>query len=307
MKKVQSQITIKPAPPFDFDAAAYSHGWVVLSPNSWDEDGRVLRRVERLKSGKVAMLAISGNGAVRKPEIRVAVQSAGRLNGRERTEIEDGVRHMFRVDEDIRAFYRLARKRGGQWLEVTTGKGRLLRSPGLFEDIVKVICTTNIQWGGTRKMVENIVNSYGATYPAEPSLRAFPVPEAIASEDPGEFAAKVRMGYRAPYVHELAGQLAAGKLDLESLRDPELPTADLKKRLLAIKGVGPYAAATLLMLLGRYDDLAVDTVARGFVSNKYFDGGKATDAQIREVYEGWAEWKFLAYWFDLWQGFQEKL
>ena len=35
--------------------------------------------------------------------------------------------------------------------------GRLLRSPTVFEDLVKTICTTNCSWSLTRSMVSNIV------------------------------------------------------------------------------------------------------------------------------------------------------
>ena len=68
---------------------------------------------------------------------------------------------MFRLDEDLRRFYTLCRKRGAPWTQVTRGLGRLLRSPNLFEDIVKTICTTNIQWSGTRRIVAGLVNEFG--------------------------------------------------------------------------------------------------------------------------------------------------
>jgi 3-methyladenine DNA glycosylase/8-oxoguanine DNA glycosylase len=220
----------------------------------------------------------------------------------ERTEVKATVRMMFRLDEDLSVFYALCRQRGGFWARYSPGKGRLLRSPTLFEDIVKTICTTNIQWGGTKRMVENLVNGFGAAYPGDPEVYAFPTPEAIAATDAAEFAEAARLGYRAPYVYELAGQVTAGEIDLEELRDPALPTLELKKKLLAIKGIGNYAAATLLMILGRYDELPVDTVFRQFVSEKYFGGERPPDADAMAIYAGWGEWKYLAYWFDLWAG-----
>jgi 3-methyladenine DNA glycosylase/8-oxoguanine DNA glycosylase len=115
------------------------------------------------------------------------------------------------------------------------------------------------------------------------------------------------MGYRGPYVSEIARQVVAGKLDLEGWLTSDLPTPDLKKELLAVKGVGNYAAATMLMLLGRYDELAVDTVFRDFVSKKYFGGDRPADAEMAAVYEKWGEWKYLAYWFDIWMDLDETL
>jgi 3-methyladenine DNA glycosylase/8-oxoguanine DNA glycosylase len=277
----------------------------VLSPNSWEAETRTVTRIERLSNGKVVRLEVSGAGTVRKPCVAIVVESRGRLSKRDCLEIEARVGHMFRLDEDLAPFYRLCRKRGDRWRKVTRGLGRLLRSPSLWEDVVKVICTTNIQWGGTKKMATGLVDAFGE--PFSPDLKAFPAPEAIASVSRAEFASAVSMGYRAPYVHELAQRVAGGDLDLEALAKSNMPTPELKKELLAIKGVGNYAAATLLMLLGRYDELAVDTVARDFCAKQYFDGRKPSDAEIKALYEDWGEWMFLAYWFDLWEGVSEVL
>ncbi|MCP5113101.1 MAG: hypothetical protein GY953_19910, partial [bacterium] len=223
---------------------------------------------------------------------RIEVEHQRKLATRDAAAIETRVAHMFRLDEDFREFYALCRKRGGRWRPVASGLGRMVCSPTLFEDIVKVICTTNIQWSGTMKMVSGLVERYG-------ERGSFPSPEAIAGQHPDEFAASVRMGYRAPYVHQLAERAASGSLDPDSLRDPALPTPDLKKRLLTLKGIGPYAAATLLMLLGRYDELPIDTVCRDFAKTHYFNGRTPTDAEILSLYDDWGRWRCLAYWFDM--------
>ncbi|MER3439679.1 MAG: Fe-S cluster assembly protein HesB, partial [Chloroflexota bacterium] len=55
-----------------------------------------------------------------------------------------------------------------------------------------------------------------------------------------------RCGYRGQYLRSLAQSVAAGELDLEWLgraTPEELPDDALMKRLLALPGVGPYAAA----------------------------------------------------------------
>jgi hypothetical protein len=70
--------------------------------------------------------------------------------------------------------------------------------------------------------------------------------------------------------------------------------------------VGPYAAATMLMLLGRYDHLAIDSVYRAFVAKRYFAGRRPSDREAEAIYAGWGSWKYLGYWFDLWQGQDEQ-
>ncbi len=299
----RSRLTIIPTPPFDFRSTAYSSGWAELAPTSWDEERGVVRRVEHLGTGKIVILDISHKGTIEDPTIEIITTHQGKLTRDEQSEIQASVNYMLRVDEDLSEFYTLCRQRGGYWLKVTSGKGRLLRSPSLFEDVVKTICTTNIQWGGTKRMVNELVNVYGKTFPDDPSLRAFPTPTAIASVSPQNFADSVRLGYRTEYVYQLAQRITSGELDLEGLQNTDLPTPELKKELLVIKGIGNYAAATLLMLIGRYDELAVDTAFRQFVSKKYFAGERPTDAEAQAIYAEWGEWKYLAYWFDIWQEF----
>jgi 3-methyladenine DNA glycosylase/8-oxoguanine DNA glycosylase len=217
---------------------------------------------------------------------------------------------MLRLDEDLGPFHARCRAMGGRWAPAGRGLGRLLRSPTLFEDVIKTICTTNIQWGGTRVMVRQLVHSLGDSGPVSGGdggfSNAFPTPERIATADAAELDS-TRLGYRAPYVRELAERVASGELDLSALEDDRRSTDELRKALLDLKGVGPYAAATLLMLLGRYDYLAVDSVYRTFVTERYFAGRRPSDAEAAAVYEDWGRWKYLGYWFDLWQGAAESV
>jgi 3-methyladenine DNA glycosylase/8-oxoguanine DNA glycosylase len=294
-------LQLAPSQPFHFAATVYSHGWVGLAPNHWDRDNKTWQRVEQLGSGKVVLIAARGSRSVKRPSIDLEVAHPGRLTQREQADIVARVGHMLRIDEDFSEFHRLCATRGERWAQVSHGAGRLLRSSHLFEDLVKTLCTTNIQWSGTRRMVENLVNEFGAAYAGDPLHKAFPSAQAIAAVPFTEFKAAVNMGYRSAYVHLLATRIASGELDLDTLCDAQLSTQEVKRRLLAIKGIGNYAAATLLMLLGRYDQLPVDSVFRQFVSKNYFAGAEVSDIQAQEIYLQWGDWKYLAYWHDLWQ------
>ncbi|MBT8477804.1 MAG: hypothetical protein KJO06_02730 [Gemmatimonadetes bacterium] len=176
---------------------------------------------------------------------------------------------------------------------------------------MKTICTTNVQWGGTRAMVRGLTQRLGDAGPLSgegPGAlpNSFPTPLAIASAD-GQALSAVRLGYRAPYIRELAERVAGGTLNLEELCTAQESTEEIRRALLDIKGVGPYAAATLLMLLGRYDHLAIDSVYRAFVSRRYFEGRAPSDEEAQQVYADWGSWKYLGYWFDLLQGLDEEV
>ena len=296
---MSTKLRVAASPPFDFERTVRSHGWVALAPNSWDAEHGLLRRTERLSSGKVVLLTLGSTGSDLAPAVEVTVHHAGDLLPRELQEIRSAVAWMLRTDEDFSAFYALCVQRGGRWRRLTSGQGRLLRSPTLFEDVVRTILTTNIQWRGTMRMVRGLVDALGEPFPGDDAMKAFPTPQAVAALPMETFAQAVSLGYRGPYIHALSCQVATGSLDVEALRHASLPTSGLRKRLLAIKGVGSYAAATLLMILGRYDDLAVDTEFRQFVSEKYFAGQQVSDAEAKAIYDDWGAWKYLAYWFDI--------
>ena len=77
----------------------------------------------------------------------------------------------------------------------------------LFEDIVKIIATTNTTWRQTMRMTELLVEKCGRR--SRSGRAAFPEPADIVRFSVDELKDDCRMGYRAQYVH----QLASGSLD----------------------------------------------------------------------------------------------
>jgi 3-methyladenine DNA glycosylase/8-oxoguanine DNA glycosylase len=293
-----SSWTLSIPPPFDFRSVVYGHGWVVLSPTSLDEAELSISRIEQLGSGKVVRLVVRDASPGEGPGVRIQVIGEGRLGNSDSAEINRSVGRMFRADENFQDFYALCEAVGDPWNRLMNGSGRLLRSPTLFEDMVKTICTTNIQWSGTKSMVRNLVEAFGEPFPLDPSFRAFPTPEAIAGASQ-ELLAAARLGYRGPYISKLAQDVANGDLDIRSFEDPDISTEDLRKNLLRIKGIGRYAAATLLMLLGRYEYLGYDTEMRDFIARRYLSGENPSEKEAYAIYKRWGKWKYLAYWFDI--------
>lgn len=291
------EITV--AKPYLFKENIHGHGWIALAPCSWHDEPGVFRRVERLSTGKVVLLDVTGAETGDSVQLRLEVQAVQPITNAEKAEILQSVRFMLRLDEDFSAFYALAAAHPELWKSVGRGRGRLLRSPSLFEDVVKTICTTNTTWAQTKQMVSRIVNTLGDPLPSSPNLRAFPTATQVAEAGEGIFEKEIRLGYRNAYVLQLARDIAEGRRDLESLKTAALPSKELKKALKSIKGVGDYAANTLLMLLGNYEALAIDSATREFTTKKYFNGTLPTDKEIAAIYEPFGNWKYLAYWFDM--------
>jgi 3-methyladenine DNA glycosylase/8-oxoguanine DNA glycosylase len=283
---------------FDFESAASSHGWVALRPFEWDQATATLGRIHRLEQGQIVRLSMRDDSRDGTGGVQIEVESPDPLTASQEVEIRRIVRRMLRLDEDLADFYHLAAQQNGWTLNLTPGGGRLLRCPTLFEDIVYTLCTTNIAWSGTIRMVDRLTTKLGDAFFGRSDWQAFPTPAAIAAAGPEFLKQETGLGYRSLYVWELATGIVEGRYDLTAFEDPNLSPADLRKALRQIKGVGGYAAATILMLLGRYEHLAIDSELRAHVSSKYFEGQPVTDAQIQAIYEPWGRWRYLAYWFD---------
>ena len=277
--------------PVDFMRTIVSHGVAELPPNKVDLEGQALETTLAVPGG-----ARTVRLTATKKRLRVEVL-AGSATGRARDELLSKVTHMFRLDEDLSAFYVAV---GGDvdlgWS--AKGAGRMLRAPTVFEDVVKTICTTNTAWSGTRKMTAALVDNLGVESPG--GARTFPTATAMADADESFYRDVVRAGYRGPYLKTLASDVAEGRLDLEQLNDPELPDEEVAQRLLALPGVGPYAAAhVMLTSLGRYSRLVLDSWTRPTYAKLAGARRALKDTTIERRFKRYGEWAGLAFWLYL--------
>jgi 3-methyladenine DNA glycosylase/8-oxoguanine DNA glycosylase len=302
------KLTLPAHQPFNFHNTVRSHGWYQMPPFDYDEEAGLLEYVIRLETGKVLEIQ------VREASGGVSVETTSKLTRAETGELTEAVNWMLGLDMDFSAFYAAARKEPKLAYAKKQARGRVLRSPTFFEDVVKTILTTNTLWAATKRMNLNLIATFGDPLPvsrsggrsraetvvAGPAKKAFPTPASIAASSPEVLKEAVRVGYRAPSIYELAVRVDSGELDVESFRTSDLPTLELRKELLKIKGIGPYAAANLLMILGRSDFIPIDSWALKMVSHEWYDGESVRPAQVEEHFEKWGEFKGLAYWFWDW-------
>ncbi|HVF54523.1 MAG TPA: hypothetical protein VM934_00155 [Pyrinomonadaceae bacterium] len=275
---------------FDFKRTLASHGWCQLLPFEY-VDSRTLVRVLELEDGSAAAVTITGDRQT------LNVHSKRKLSKRAADEVVRQVRHIFRLDDDIEEFYAVvAADADFAWI-ARDGAGRLLRSPSVYEDLVKSICTTNCTWALTKKMVAGLVLNLGRD--AGEGRRTFPTPEAMSAQPVEFYSDVVRAGYRAAYLKELADRVASGELDVESWQASALDTAALKREMKRVKGVGDYAAENLLKLVGRYDVLALDSWVRAKFRRARNNGRACDDKKIARFYSRFKSWRGLALWCDM--------
>jgi 3-methyladenine DNA glycosylase/8-oxoguanine DNA glycosylase len=287
------RLTLPAQQPFIFHHAVRSHGWYQMAPFEYDEEAGLLGYVMRLESGRVLEIKI------RAAPGGISADTGEKLTKSETRALTEKLTWMFGLDMDFADFYAAARDEPKLAHVQEKAYGRVLRSPTFFEDVLKTILTTNTLWGATKRMNLNLIDTYGEAEPAS-GMKAFPTPAAIAASSPEVLKEKVRVGYRAPSIYELAVRVTSGELDIEAFKSATLPTLELRAELMKIKGVGPYAAANLLMILGRGDFIPVDSWALKLVSHEWYEGEPTTPAQVEAHFEKWGRFKGLAYWFWDW-------
>ncbi len=276
-----------------------SHGIASLPPARVDEEARLLELTLPVKGTRPHTVAITEGDS--RHAVVTAVGAAP--SARKADAILAGVGHVLRLDEDLSDFYALvANDPDLAW--AIQGAGRMIRSPTVFEDVVKTICTTNCAWSATQRMVGALVEHLGepaAGAPTDgPYGRAFPTPEAMAAAGEDFYRDVVRAGYRGPYLISLAGSVADGTIDLEelgTLGPDDLPDEEVTARLLALPGVGPYAAAHVMMLVGRYSPLILDSWTRPTYAR--LSGRAAKDATIERRFRRYGRYAGLAFWLYL--------
>jgi len=291
--------------PFDLDLVVRSHGWYDLSPWQWDARRRVLSRPLDLAGGRVvrAEVAAAAGG------LALRVVAEGRPSGAEVAEARSQMRACLSLDADLAPFRDLVRSLASRpeapalRRALDRGAGRLLRSPTVFEDAVKTLCTTNCSWALTRTMVGRLVAELGRPGPG--GDRAFPRAEDMAARTERFYRERIRAGYRAPFLRALARGAASGALGIESWRDPSTSTAELEQRIRSLPGFGPYATEHLLRLLGRHRGLALDSWSRRKLARVRGRRRQPSDRTLARWFAPWGEWAGLAMWLEVtadWHG-----
>jgi len=287
--------------PVDLWRTLISHGFAGLSPTLLDEENRSLAFTIRVPGGRPRRVRVSedpGNGS-RGGQARLDVLGP-RPGPKVVRAALDGAAHVLRLDQDLSPFYlRAGEDPDLAW--AARGAGRMLRSPTVFEDVVKTVCTTNCAWSATVRMVDALVTHLG-----EPALggdgplsNAFPTPAAMAQVPEAFYKDVVRAGYRGAYLAALARRVADGGLDLEAFATatPEaFPDAQLEDELLALPGVGPYAAAHIMMMLGRHSRLVLDSWTRPKYTRLAGRKKQVSDRQIERRFRPYGEYAGLAFW-----------
>lgn len=268
---------------YDLKSVILSHGWSGLAPFNVVNPTTI--RFGLHLSGKPVDVTLAAHGAKVFIEANLITK-----------EMQSAVAYMFRMEDDMQGFYSHAKKENRAWIE-KNNMGRMLRAQTIFEDVVKMVLTTNCSWAFTKKMVNTLMETLGEKTPQ--GLGLFPLPEKFASKSEAFYRDKIRSGYRSPHLPKIGKLFSKGLIDTQSWLDPQKPTERIRKEILSIPGAGPYVADNILKLLGRFDYLGIDSWVRKRLTELWNKKKPVTDAQIEKAYQSHHRYQGMILWCDV--------
>ncbi len=280
-----------------------SYGYFLLAPNLWEPRTRTFTRVLDLAGGAATVRIVQDGDAKARRGAPLTAVADRALARPERTEAKRQIARMLSLDEDaatIAAFHR-ADPRFRR-----SGRGRVMRSPTLFEDVIKTVTSCNVTWPSTVNMNRRLCEVAGRA--SASGLHAFPSARRLARMRPAALRARCSVGYRDQRIVDLARLFVSGEVDPAWLEDPATPDDAVHDAMLELPGIGPYAAANIMQLLGRYSRLPLDTEslrhARTLLG--YAGPDRAVMKKLHAHYEPFGAHKFRSYWFELWAFYEGK-
>jgi 3-methyladenine DNA glycosylase/8-oxoguanine DNA glycosylase len=290
-------ISLPTPKPFELRLCLFGHGWIALAPHSFDEATHTFTTVLRL-GDKIADATLR---QANQHELSLRLDCADKLNAADAKLAAKQIVHMLRLDDDLTAFHAVCKGEPTLRWAHRRGAGRLLRSATVFEDLMKLLFTTNTTWSGTEAMTRNLVAACDSRAPS--GARAFPS-AAQCVRDVAFYRDVVRTGYRAEAAQQLAEGFAAGTLTDAQFLQPQT-AEELWDRITSLRGFGPYAAGQAMRLLGHYEELALDSWCRAQFAEREGRKKAPADSTIEKRYAKFAPFQGLAMWIDLtaqWHG-----
>ena len=274
MGTVKTELT--PPYPVSIRSTVRSHGWVMLAPWGWDDSAGVLSRSDRLSSGCVARIQATQPDAAR---IEVAVEGDG-LSDSDVDEAAGHVKRWLSLDWNPTEALAAARETDPLAAEtIESGGGRLLRCSTFYEDFIKTVCTIQIAWLGSLRMVLALVEAGEGLFPTP--VRVLELGDAGLRERGTGFRARSLFEGTETMLErgliDEAGHTASGPVSYDDL--------------LALWGIGPYAAAHMAVLQHDFSRIPVDSEVTSYCRDRYGIGPNEIDAH----FEPWGDFRFLGY------------
>ena len=159
----------------------------------------------------------------------------------------DWLQHYLQLETDLGVVLRSFPDDEPMRAAVNACRGLRLLRQDPWECLASFILSSTKQIVQIRQIVASLCERFGEPLPAPPTCGpafAFPSPARLARVTEAELRA-CKMGFRAPYLRQTAGQIAAGQFALDRL--PHLPVDIARRELMQLPGVGRKIADCVLL------------------------------------------------------------
>ena len=194
-----------------------------------------------------------------------------------------GLRRYLRLDDDLPAIYNAITRdsRVSDQVELYPGLRVLRQEP--WECLVAYICSANSSIETIHLNMERLSQEFGSPLKlANPDearngesvleRHTFPTPADLAEAGEAELR-RLKLGFRAPYVHQAADAVLEGRIDLQHL--VRAPYEETKAELKTLRGIGDKIADCIaLMSMEKLEAFPIDVWVRRALAEWYFPGQK---------------------------------
>lgn len=292
------EFEILPIPPYSFDLTVRNPaGWHLFTPFEVHGDG-VMWTAAHISSDLIG-LRFSSHGTVEDPVIHAGIYSKGGRTNLEMEEVKRLVSKTLGADNDLKDFYRIARKDDILKHAVEHLYGMHDTFPlEIFPDAILAILLQMAPLKRSNEMMASLIQNYGelAEFDGK-KIHTWPTPGALSSVSPEEIAKRCRVGYRAKNLVNLARMLARGNFpSTEQLG--EMEPAEAKKKLLELPGIGDYSAD----IINPHGGFPIDVWSAEVFSKLFFgkepeNNRDAVNMVKKEGLKRWGKWSWMAFFY----------
>ncbi|XP_024973787.1 uncharacterized protein LOC112512158 [Cynara cardunculus var. scolymus] len=227
-------------------------------------------------------------------------------------EIMDQVKRMLRLSKEdekqVKEFHRLHEEAAKR------GFGRLFRNPSLFEDVVKSLLLCGCRFQRSLEMAKGLCKLQ-KWLGKKCKWGNFPSAQELANLESEELLRnKCKLGYRAGLVMCLAKAVADGEIKLLDYELDNMQLGDeesMFQKLKTIKGFGDFVTCNVLMCMGFYDRIPIDSETirhiKQVIHQRKECQRKNIKAMVKEIYDKYAPFQTLAYWLELVEYYENNL
>jgi len=207
------------------------------------------------------------------------------------------LREWFDLDTDLAAFYTMAEQDLLLSRLIVQFYGlRKIGIPNLFEALCWGILGQQINLAFAYTLKKRFVESFGHDIEWNGHNHwVFPTPQVISQLTVDDLSRLQISTKKAEYIIGVAGQIAEGKLSKKELL-AENNFLAVEKKLVSIRGIGPWTANYVLMRCLRYpsafpiDDVGLQNAIRHLLGADR----KPTTAEIKQLAATWTDWESYA-------------